>query len=77
MKTQVMQNNSKTSREFLDKTGTGTEQRDHYSYDLDVNEFEEIIVNRCGNCNSQRIQVMGRYVTKRIRCHECGNDEWN
>ena len=77
MKEQIEMKNiydSAETGEFLEKIGAG-EHRKYPSFDLGDVDFEGI--TRCGNCNSERIQIMSRTPDRQIRCHECGHVQWD
>jgi hypothetical protein len=72
----TIQNDNSTDQKFLEKIGAG-EHRDHPSFDLGDMDYEGVSLSKCNSCGSQRIQIISNVLGRRIRCHECGHDEWN
>lgn len=73
MEQETIQNNSK-DQEFLEKIGAG-EHNQYPSFDLGDHDYRGISVNRCNNCNSERLEILVYATGRRIRCHECGHEE--
>ncbi len=73
MKQQTIQKSSES--EVFDKTGPD-EHKNHPSFHLGESDFVGI-KTRCNSCQSDNIEKKYFPPGRRVRCLECGDEQWD